>query len=335
MEIHYYCVTDEVHGRPIIEVKSSDINGLKDEFHPFKLSKDNIYTFIDILLENENNVIEKNEEALRLKELLDIPQDVIEEIITDQRPRADKYSDFYLILFKSFSIQSTYESLMEHQVGILVRKNIVITIHKTLPTLKISKVFNRFNKYPLKIAQGGITFFVLTYLDLMIDQIYFVLDFWSKIIDIIERKLIEEPKKYLLNQVVELRHRLLDLIKILQADREVINSLRSFSKDLFNNDIIPPELDDHIKHMLDETDILRNLLNNVRDLYYHSDNSKLNDIMMKFTVITSLLLFPSIITGVLGMNNYSGSMSDFWLSIILMIVSVFVLYFIFKKKKYI
>ena len=169
----------------------------------------------------------------------------------------------------------------------------------------------------------------------MIDHVYDLMRSWNNNINNYEKSILEHPKKDTLYEILDLKHRLLDLIKILQADREVINNIRLSNQDIFKTEEIPPELDDHIRHLLDETDIIRDLLTNLSDLYYNSDSARLNETMKRFTFITSLILLPSLVAGIFGMNNISGNFGDFLIVILLMILSVFVLYYYFKFKNFI
>ncbi|MHA1820448.1 MAG: magnesium transporter CorA family protein [Promethearchaeota archaeon] len=387
MKINYFIVTDEVHGRPITEMSSSNIEELKTKYHPVKLMNENLYSFIDIELEDQSNLIEQNVEALRLHEILDISQDTMEEIITDQRPRADDYQDFFLILFKNlslevkdsldtsqrdnapnqgqiphsirinyfkinkhklktidikkkneyydFMIKERMFKLIEHQIGIIIKENLVISIHKASTGLEVSELFKRFQKYPLKISRGGVTYLVTSYIDMLIDSIYQVLDVWTRSINIYEREIVQNPKKSMVFDILTLRHRLLDLIKILQADREIITNIRSGKIKYFKISEIPPELDDHIKHLLDETDIIRSLLDQILEIYYSAHSVELNDSMRRFTVITSSLLLPSLIAGIFGMNNYPDLKINFYETIAVMIISMILLILILKYKEFI
>ncbi len=38
MKVNYFYISDEVHGRPIAETASSDVEGFKHDFHPTKLA---------------------------------------------------------------------------------------------------------------------------------------------------------------------------------------------------------------------------------------------------------------------------------------------------------
>ncbi len=343
MIVNYFYIVDEVHGRPIAEIPSrADLDlpdyGLKDAYHPAKMSQKYPYSFIDITLENPSDEIDQNDEALRLTHLLDLDKEIIEEIITDQRPRADSYPDFFLILFKCLTVaeEEPKIKLSEHQVGVIIRDNVIFSIHKKIPSMPISNVFKRFNKYPTKIAKGGVSYFVSTYLDAMIDQIYDVLEVWTKQIDRYEKQIVKKPSKILLYGILEMRHRLLDLVKILQADREIINNIRTGKQGIFSRQDIPPELDDHIKHLLDESDIIRTLLTDVTNMYYNSHSSRLNETMRRFTFITSLLLLPSLVASIFGMNFITQDGKLLWSFYVViggMIVSVVGLFLFFRKKK--
>ncbi|MBD3350697.1 MAG: hypothetical protein GF364_04335 [Candidatus Lokiarchaeota archaeon] len=334
MKVSYYYIKDEIHGRPITETRHSDLSGLTEEYHPKRLSSKYAYVFIDIQIENEEKNIEQNEEALRLKELVDIPLDIIEEIITDQRPRADNYVDFLLILFKYLTIRSKTPNfeLKEHQVGVLIRDNVVFSIHKPIKSLPIETVFRRFNKYPMKMAKGGITFLVTSYLDLIIDQMYHVLEYWTEMITNYELKTIKEPDESMLYDILKSRHYLLDLVKILQANREIINSI--LKSEIFSKEDVPPELDDHVRHLLDECDIVRDLLTQLTNMYYASDSAKLNATMKRLTFITSLLLVPSLIAGIFGMNFFTGQPYQMLIVVVIMVLIISILLIYFKRKDF-
>ena len=111
------------------------------------------------------------------------------------------------------------------------------------------------------------------------------------------------PKKAVLDDLIGIRQSLFDVIKIMQADREIIVRMKSAKMPLFINDYIPPEIDDHIRHLLDESDILRSIISDLMNLYYSSESSRLNKTLARFTFMTSLLLVPSLIAGIFGMNN--------------------------------
>jgi magnesium transporter len=333
MKINYFILRDVVHGRPVIEEVEITLEELEEKFHPDEVKKNSQCCFLDIQIEDESLPVDKNKEILDLSEILDISLDTLEEIITDQRPRLDDYIEYLLILFKSVGKHPTeVDEKTECQIGLKIYDNVVISLHLGVP-IELEHLYRMFSRNPLTLVQGRITYLASNYLDNLIDPTYIVLDSWRKETAEKERAILDNPKMDDLDILIGIRQSLFDLIKIMQADREVINRMRSAKVPIFENDFIPPELDDHIKHLLDESDILRAIISDLMNIYYSAESSKLNLTLARFTIFTSLLLLPSLVAGIFGMNNVGFPSISFGWAIVIMLVLMGMLLGFFKKKK--
>lgn len=137
----------------------------------------------------------------------------------------------------------------------------------------------------------------------------------------------------LLERLVGIRQSIFDTMKILQADREVLVSMNDRSMMHFNQTYIPLELDDHIRHEIDELDVLRQIISDLMNLYFNAESSKLNSVLARFTFATSLLLIAEVITGIFGMNNQGFPKIPFWAACGIIAISMGVLWIFFKVKK--
>jgi Mg2+ and Co2+ transporter CorA len=68
------------------------------------------------------------------------------------------------------------------------------------------------------------------------------------------------------------------------------------------------------------------------NLFFNAEARKTNNTLARFTFITSILLFPSLIAGIFGMNNPHFPQISFWWVIGFMALSIIGLYIFFKKK---
>ncbi len=270
--------------------------------------------------------------------LLDISLETLEEIIEDSRPRLDDYLTYMLILFKSVQ-QHPHErdEKTEHQIGMIVYENVIITLHMN-QILNVEQLFNKFRKNPLKLIRGKGTYMVTRYIDTLIDQTIDVIDDWRMFADEIEKAILDnrisDPKETL-SVLIGIRESIFDTIKILQADREVVSAMQDAKLSEFNPSFIPRELDDHIRHEIDELDILRQVISDLMNLYYNAESSKLNKTMARFSFAAALLLFPSLIAGIFGMNNPGFPLIPFWVVMLFMIGAMGIVWLIFKMKKFI
>ncbi|MHA1719708.1 MAG: magnesium transporter CorA family protein [Promethearchaeota archaeon] len=337
MKFAYYILKEVVQNRPKIEQFEVSLEDLGERFNPDEVKLSCKCCFLDVNLEPQEILdYDQNQEILDLLTVLDISLDTFEEIIEDSRPRLDDYGDYMFILFKSVEKHPTdVEGKREYQCGLIVYENVVISIHTGVP-IELNRLFQMFSRYPKMLIEGEITYLISHYIDTLIDPTYGVLDGWRKVSDDIEWRILSDrtvEQKILLEKLIGVRESLFDIVKILQANREVVNRMKSVKFPQINDDYIPPELDDHIKHLLDESDILRFVISDLMNLYFNAESNKLNKILARFTFVTSILLLPSLIGDIFGMNNTPFPNIPFWSVLLIMAASMVVVWGIFKKFK--
>ncbi|MHA1521087.1 MAG: magnesium transporter CorA family protein [Promethearchaeota archaeon] len=338
MKLNYFIFKKVVENRPIVEQFPLTLDDLRDGLHPDEVKKTCECCFLDINIENEPLDITTNQELLDLTILLDISLETLEEIIEDSRPRLDDYLTYMLILFKSVQ-QHPHErdEKTEHQIGMIVYENVIITLHMN-QILNVDQLFSKFRKNPLKLIRGKGTYMVTRYFDTLIDQTIDVIDDWRMFADEIEKAILGNrisDSEETLSVLIGIRESIFDTIKILQADREVVSAMQDAKLSDFNPAFIPRELDDHIRHEIDELDILRQVISDLMNLYYNQESSKINKTMARFTFAAALLLFPTLISGIFGMNNVGFPSIPFWAVLILIVGSMGVVWLLFRLKKFI
>ncbi|WP_457556502.1 magnesium transporter CorA family protein [Candidatus Harpocratesius sp.] len=339
MKMNYFILRKVVDNRPIVEQFDVTLDDLRDGMHPDSVKEKCMCCFLDINFEDEIRNIEdvkENADLLDLTVLLDISLDTLEEIIEDSRPRLDDYISYMLILFKNAVIHpSEREEKRENQIGLIIYENVAISIHLD-EVINTSRLFNYFRKNPMKLIKGQITYLISRYMDLLIDQTIDVIDDWRKFAEEIELRILTHQNRTeneILDHLIGIRQSLFDTVKILQADREVLVSMTDVSMSHFDPNYIPRELDDHIRHEIDELDILRQNISDLMNLYFNAESSKLNQTLARFTFATSVLLVPTVISGIFGMNNPGFPSISFWVACGIMALSMGALWVYFKVKK--
>lgn len=339
MKMNYFILQKVVDNRPIVEQFSVTLEDLRDGMHPDNMKDKCMCCFLDIDFEDEIREIEdvkRNSDLLDLTVLLDISLDTLEEIIEDSRPRLDDYISYMLILFKSIKLHpKERDEKKENQVGLLVYENVIISIHLD-EVIPIPRLFQYFRKNPMKLIKGQITYLISRYMDLLIDQTIDVIDDWRRFAEEIEQKILTHAitdEDELLERLVGIRQSIFDTVKILKADREVLVSMTDSSMMHFNRTYIPLELDDHVRHEIDELDILRQIISDLMNLYFNKESSKLNSTLARFTFATSVLLVPTVISGIFGMNNPGFPKISFLAACGIIAVSMGALWIYFKVKK--
>jgi magnesium transporter len=142
-------------------------------------------------------------------------------------------------------------------------------------------------------------------LDAAVDSYFPVLDTISERIDALEDRVLEgDANRESLAEILNLKRRLLELRRVLAPMRDVANALLRRDLEIVDASSAPyyQDLYDHLVRVLDQVDIYRDLLAAVLDARLTVASNSLNAIMKRLTAFTVVLMVPTLIAGIYGMN---------------------------------
>ena len=125
-------------------------------------------------------------------------------------------------------------------------------------------------------------------------------------IDQIEDEVFDRPQPRTLERLFALKRILLSMRRILLPQREVLNKL---ARDDFavidpHDRIFFRDIYDHIVRLHDLNESLRDLVSGALDTYLSVMNNRMNEVMKTLTIITTVFMPISFITGFFGMNFF-------------------------------
>src|SRR5690606_23742017 len=104
-------------------------------------------------------------------------------------------------------------------------------------------------------------------------------------------------------EINELKHDLNFLRKNIWPVREVVHVLQRQEEIITREtQIFLNDLYDHTIHVIETVESYREMIGNLMDLYLSNISYKMNEVMKTLTVITSIFIPLTFITGVYGMN---------------------------------
>jgi len=307
----------------------------------FKLSKNNIVTASVSDMQSSHfvwiNVVSPTDDDLNnISGATGLPVDDLMDIIKkDVRPSVydgEEYSSIY------FDTPSNSESVTVPLGIFLLKNNNLLTISREpVDALeKIEDIANK-NKINLLQTQGS---FTNTLLDAATSSFFKVFDAVEDSVDDTEKEAFASPSKQTAKNIFINKKKLFTLHKSLLANREVISAIeKEYITRISKKDTRKFRgVYDDIVTLIDVEETLRDISTGILDVYLSSVSNSINTTMKKMTAWASLILVPTLIASIYGMNFKFMPELDwqfgYLFSLGLMGLSMLVLYSMFKIKKY-
>jgi magnesium transporter len=146
---------------------------------------------------------------------------------------------------------------------------------------------------------------VYSILDAVVDGYFPLLDRLSDRIEVLEDRILAGGRTSgPLRSILDLKRELLELRRTLAPQRDVANALLRRDLPLVDDASAPyfQDLYDHLVRVLDQLDLQRELLASALDANLSVTSNNLNTVVKRLTAFTVILMVPTLIAGVYGMN---------------------------------
>ncbi len=229
---------------------------------------------------------------------------VLEDIAdTQQRPKFDEYDNGVFIIVKALRFNPITIEIQTEQVAIFIGKNIVFSFQEDEDDLFVG-VRDRVNTGRGKIRKRGADYLGYSLLDNIVDNYFNVLDKVEEEIEKLEAEIIDAPRSNSKSRNHHLKREMLTLRKAVQPLREAINKFAKSDSPFVmeTTEVFLRDLYDHTIQVMDMVETYRDVLTGLQDLYLSEISFKMNQIMQVLTVISTIFIPLSFLTGMYGMN---------------------------------
>jgi magnesium transporter len=219
---------------------------------------------------------------------------------SDQRPKLEEYDGYLFITVHSPRHDGT--EARTDEVHAFLGPNYVVIVHdRRLPG--IETLFDQWRADGRDFLRG-IDFVYYRVADRLIDEYFPLLEDLDDEIDKLEDALVENPDRALLNRIFELKQDLVVYRKVASPQREVFNALLRRDYPLVQERNLPyyRDIHDHLVRVYELLDSYRDLLSNALDAYLSTVSNNLNEVMKRLTIVSTIFLPLTFITGLFGMN---------------------------------
>jgi len=243
------------------------------------------------------------EEIQRLIDEFQLPEDTINDILdTDERPRVE-FEDTWSVIIMRIPVESSESNVPYFTVplGIFIAENFTLTLclqnNEILPIEQPSpfreqyrQITDSYNFILRLFLRSGNTY--LKYLKQINQQTA-----------MIEQDLEKSIKNRELNKLLKMEKCLVYFITAIKANEIVLTKLRSSKKITteINEDLLEDAIIEN-KQALEMAQIYSDIQSGMMDAFASVISNNLNVVMKQLTIITILLMIPTLIASLFGMN---------------------------------
>jgi magnesium transporter len=259
-------------------------------------------------------------------------------------PKVDDWGTWLYLVLHAVDFQPTADpQLASRELDIFVGANFIVT-HRDLAIGPLDRVWDACPADERMMGRGAARL-----LYHIVDEIVAghmpVVDTIDEEMERIEELILSNGGRATLPEILRIKRSLLHLRRIVAPQRETLNRL---ARDEFT--AIPPadrvyfrDVYDHLVRLYDIAEGLRDLASGSLDTYLSVINNRMNEVMKTFTLITTLFMPITFLTGFFGMNFFTASnppaawtgRAVFWVICALIAVVPFLMFLWLKRRRWV
>lgn len=302
------------------------------------MEKKKTVTWINVSSLADKSVLEK------LCQHFDLHPLVIEDILqTSQRPKVEDYDDYLYIVARMLHLDGARHGIRSEQISVVLGKSFVISFQEREGDI-FNPIRERIRKGKGRIRRSGPDFLAYSLIDMIVDNYFIILEGIGEKIEGMEEELVRSASPKTLQKIHKLKREMVTLRKSVWPLREVVNALEREVRSktpLIKKDtgVYLRDLYDHTIQVIDTVETYRDMSSGMLDIYLSSVSNRLNEVMKVLTIIGTIFIPLTFVTGLYGMNfkfmpELSHPLGYPAVLLIMLIMSVAMLFY-FRGKKWI
>ncbi len=283
---------------------------------------------------------------------------VLEDILTDQRPKIEDYDDYIFIVLKMLYYDEEGDKKKEDedddddeddlgdtnldvdQVSMILGPNFIISFKE-----KEVDVFNplrdRLRTAKGKIRKQGADYLAYSMIDSVVDHYFLIMEKLGDRFEELEDSVVSDPQPGVLPAIYNLKRDMLFLRKSVWPLREAISKMQRSDSPLVSEaiKIYLRDVYDHTIQVIENIETFRDMSASLLETYLSSLSNKLNEVIKLLTIISTIFIPLTFLAGLYGMNfRFMPELESplgYPAVLILMLLVVVVMMVYFRRKEWI
>jgi magnesium transporter len=194
------------------------------------------------------------------------------------------------------------DTIRGHELDVFIGTNYLVTLHDE-PSKSIEMVASE----PQRTLKGGPDWTLHSIIDQSVDSVLPLVDSIGEQLENVEERMLEAPRQEDLVSLHRIRRQLLRLHRIVGPERDVIRGVAR-ERDVVSEDAYRyfQDVGDHLSRVQDSIETYQDVAASVMDVYLSAQNNRMNEIMKQLTVVATIFMPLTLLSGIYGMNLIRG-----------------------------
>jgi magnesium transporter len=278
------------------------------------------------------------DEARVLAEVFHFHELAVEDAISEaHHPKIESYDGYVYLVLHGIDFRSAEHRFATHDTDFFLGANYLVTVHdgttRSVPEIRDLCVRNG------RVPAEGPAALLHRIVDTMVDHYQPEVEKLEDKIDALEKEVFDRPDPDLVRRILDLKHDVSGLRRITIPERDVIGRLARREFPLVNEEVAYRfrDVHDHLVRLSDESLMLQDRITGILEAHVSNVSNRLNEVMKVLTVIATIFMPLTVLTGFYGMNVNlphfpGGEPIQWWWIFLIMLVSSGLMLAWFRKK---
>jgi magnesium transporter len=276
-----------------------------------------------------------------LADLFHFHELAVEDALSDlQYPKVESYGSYLYLILHRIDFSAPEHCFKTHDVDFFLSANYLVTIH-TGDSRSIDQISNICARNSMALGEGTAAL-LHRIIDAMVDNYRPEIDELNDRLDALEEQVFEGGTTSLARDILDFKRDVASLRRVVQPQRDVVGRLARREFPIIDEQISYRfrDVHDHLVRLADESMVFQDRITSLLDANLAIVSNQLNTIMKILTVIATIFMPLTFITGLYGMNvdlphfGFSDT-TVFWVLLATMAAVVGVMLYSFRRRGWI
>lgn len=258
-------------------------------------------------------------------------------------PKIDDWQEYLYLVLRNAVYRPEHHRVQLPELDVFLGPNYLVTYH-TAEMAPLDGLWNVCEEDE-RLMKNGPAYLLYRLADALVNEYLAIIEQLESSVEAVESQVLSRPERNIQGTILRLKRATLQLRRVLGLQREVLSRLSRDSYAVIDEEerYYFRDIYDHLFRLYDMVDGLRDLTMGAMDVYLSVINNRMNDIMRTLTVITTLFMPLTFLTGFFGMNFFGPVVDElgvwtgyvaFVLTLLIMGLVPALMYFWMKRRRW-